>query len=255
MLPIQVLRMRNAGGGVPFNPLALSIYTKIVDWWEGNETSGTSAIGLHAGLDGTYVNMVLNQPPIAAGLDVCVESTADGRVSVPYDSALTLTGNFAVMSWINRGACTDLTPALVWKSTGDDASYLVNYALYLYSVGGYVPVFLVTTAANAAVQVIGTTGTTIGVPYLIIGNRIGSNLELFMNSVSEGTVGGSTSCRTGTQGLYSGRTEGFVSQYRYVGYLGSRAVFSDALTSDERTYLWNGGNGITYAALKAAAGF
>ncbi len=238
------------GGGGPTNPYAVSIWAKLVAWYEHSETSGTTMVDSHAGFDGTYnIPFALNQPALAAGLSPCVDFQAtQSNGIVPHASALDLAATYAVMSWIQR--TTDAQPTfskILWKPTslvdGRGTYYLS------YEPGGTNIRFRFNSGSNYY----DATGGTIAIntPYCIIGNKLTTGSELYVNNALVGSQASGGAPDVASFNLIQGSSP---SNDGMIGYYGPTALFNSSLTTDEIDYLYSGGNGVNYSTLKTESG-
>ena len=239
-----------SGGGGDLDPNAVSVWPKIVAWYEHSETSGSTMVDSHGSLNGFYTGgITLGAAPIATGLGACINVTASSAYTeVNYDSALDLPATHAFMCWFRR--TTDSQPTfakILWKPTdvflGKGTYYLGyepsgNTLRYRFNSGG--DYYDATTSPIA-------NNTT----YMAIGNKLETGSDLYLN----GSLGGSqasggtpdtqnTALRQGSSGSGDGM----------IGYLGPTALFNAPLTTDEIAYLYAGGAGVKYATLKAQSG-
>jgi hypothetical protein len=255
MKPFSILRLRNpSSSGV--NPTALSIYNKIVAWWERNEPSGTTMTDAHSNaLNGTYSGLTVNQTGLAANLDKSVTYPAGNNYAEVADNALLKpTGDLSCMVWVKRNGTQGNFPKLMWKPGGTKASGQANYLLQQdnFSNGGKV-IFRV-TISGANYDAMSTTALANATPYFIVGNRAGITSYIYINGVQEGTATiPNSALSTATDTLRFGY-HGSAGD-PWVGSQDQAALFNDDLSSAEIAYLYNGGAGISYATLKAAAGF
>jgi hypothetical protein len=240
----------SAGSVGPTNPYAVSIWAKLVAWYEHDETSGTTMVDSHGGLDGTYTSpFVLNQAALAPGLSNCVEfTTSNGAGQVPADPLLNLGTTYAVMSWISR--TTNSQPSfskILWKPTdtlGGRGTYYLSY-----ETSGTQIRFRFNSSSNYY----DATGGSIAIntTYCIIGNKLTTGSELYVNNSMVGSQASGGAPDTSVSDLYQGSSG---SSDGMIGYYGPTALFSAPLTTDEIDYLYSGGNGVNYATLKTESG-
>lgn len=234
------------------DPDALSIYNKIIAWWEHDETSGTTLVDKHTGgYDGTYSGSItLNQAALASGLAVCSRYTANTAASlVPNDSALGPTADYALMVWFKRDGAQAANAKILWKPTDPATGQGTYYLQYTNASGKLLARF---NSGGSYYDITGATTIADATTYQAIFNKNTTGSELFLNNASDGTqASGGAADFSGSYGVYQGEVNGSDG---FVGYYSATALFDAPLTLAERTYLYAGGNGITYAALAAAAG-
>jgi hypothetical protein len=242
--------------GVAANPTALSIYNKIAGWWELDETSGTTINDAHTNaLHGTVTApYTLNETPLSANTGAAIALQAStSNISIPDNAALDITGAVSVMQWVKRDGPQSgaAFPKLMWKTGVNDVAGQGNYQLFYYR--DTEEVWFRVTAGGSNSNVISPSMSN-GTTYQYIGVRNGTTLNLYRNGSLDATAAGpSGSLDTGTGPLVSGYHA--TSNDPFNGWLGQQAVFNGALDATEVAYLYNSGAGISYAALKTAAGF
>lgn len=236
-------------------PVAASIYNKIVGWWELDETSGTTVNDAHTNaLHGTSSGLTVNQAGLAANLGKSyVFPSGNNYINIPDAAVLDITGAVSVMVWCKRNGALGNFPKLLWKSGVNDAGGQANYMLQHNNYGGGAVAFRVTASStNYDVETAGTMADA--TVYQYIGTRNGTSMKIYQNGSlsNSNTSGPSGSLNTGSGPIRCGYN-GFAGD-PWVGTHGQMAVFSGELTASEVAYLYNSGAGISYAALKAAAG-
>lgn len=241
-------------GGGAVDPTALSIYNKIVAWWDH---SGSVAPLADSGSGGyTQVSAggagttTADSTAIASGLGTCIHANNSGMIlNAAHATALNLNNDFSIMQWFQRDAGPQPTfPKLLGKYT-DEANGKATYALFVNTSTNKV-IFRFNSAGNYY-DATGATSISSGVTYCAIGTKLTTGSEFYLNNALDATQASGGTPDTGTSALRNGAVVGNDS---LVGYFSVAALFSPALTSTERAYLYNSGNGVSYAALAAAAG-
>jgi hypothetical protein len=248
----------SSGSGGGASPVAFAIYSKIVGWWELDETSGTVVTDAHSnGLNGTYTGATLNQSPILTNLGKSVSFTANtNKISIPHNALLAQVENMACMVTVKRNGTQGNFPKLLWKTGVNDAGGQANYMIQQdnFSNGGKA-IFRVTSGTtNTDVMSAGSLADATA--YQLIGMRKGTLMTIWKNGALDGTntSGPTGALAIGASGpLCVGAATG--TGDAWIGGVDQFAVFSNYLTPPEVAYLWNGGAGVSYATLKAAAGF
>lgn len=251
MIPGIMAQRRHVSGGTG-DPVALSMYNKIVGWWERDELSGTTMVDAHTnGLNGTYSGGVLGSTPIPS------LGSAVNRTGAPaaYDEVLNnplldLPGNLTVSSWIFTGPAGQPSPNHNIFSKTDDVS-ATNFRLFRDINLGR-PRFAVTiggVAYTAAASMFTSTNQKVH----LLGMRNGAEVAIYRDGSMAGSVAipGGAVLDTTTSPLRAGNSGGMSGMQAHYD---QSIVFNDALTADEIDMLYNSGNGITYLALKALAG-
>lgn len=239
--------------------LARSIFLKIIAWWERDETSGTTMVDAHINaLDGTYSGLTVNQTGLAADLDKAVVFPAGNNYAeVAHSAQLCPMFSMACMVWVKRNGVQGNFPKLMWKPGDVHASGHATYMLQQdnFANAGKVTFRVTSSAGSVNVDVTSTTALADATPYLIIGNRTNNETAIWINATKEnssttvGTIGASMSTEALRFGYHGAAAD------NWVGSQDQAALFKDYLTPAEIALLYNAGAGISYATLKAAAGF
>lgn len=240
--------------------LAVSIYSKIVGWWELDEPSGTAVSDSHTNaLHGTSSGMTVNQSALGANLGKAYASaTTTSYVDIPHASALSLTGALSVLAWTSFSNGTAYYPKLLWKRGVDDLSGRANYYLGRDNIdNGGKAVFRV-SASSTNYSVLTASALSNSTPYMLVGTRNGQTLRIYVNGALSNTnssgPAGALSTSSGSGGSIRCGYAGDTTRDPIIGTLDQRAVFNAELTAAEIAYLFSGGAGMSYAALAAAAG-
>jgi hypothetical protein len=249
----MLLRAMMAQGSGAADATALAIYNKIVAWWDHSGTGG-ELLDSHTGgynetVAGTYT---AGSAAVASGLGTSIATNIASRFNAAHAAALDLNNDFSVMQWFKRasGASQPSFPKLIGKYT-DVANGKATYLLFINestkkmmfrfnSGGGYYDATGATTLADSTA-------------YLAIGSKLTTGSELYLNNVLDGSQASGGAPDTASDELRNGASSS-TNNDCLIGNFAPAALFSPALTSTERAYLWNGGNGVSYATLKAAAG-
>lgn len=250
MLPFRVMRM-GATGGSSVDPDALSIYNKIVSWWEHATDASTALLDSHTGgrnLTATG-SFSYGQAALAAGLPTCTKfNSTSSHMDALHASALNLGSSYSVMTWIKRDGAQAAFAKIIAKHTVSAEGKGTYYLFYQNSTGKLWGRF---TSANVNYDITGATSLANLTPYQVIFNKNTTGSELFLNNVSDGTQASGGTPDVGGNNVVQGSID---STDGFVGFCGGFAVFSSPLTTAERTYLYNGGTGVSYATLKTASG-
>lgn len=247
--------------GVKLNTVseAVSIWPKIIGWWERDETSGTTMLDSHTNaLHGTY-NLILpskiDEAPLATNIGRAVkyDSTTGSYTEVADNAHLKPTGNLSVMLWAKRnGAQADTFPKLVWKPSLNNAGGQANYMLSYVSSTNKLSWRVTVGGVNQTIEQSGSMADMTS--YFIVGNRAGSALDLYLNaSLDNSAVIASGAADTSTQALRHGYY-GFSALDKWNGWQDQTAIFNEVLTQAEIDYIYNGGAGVSYATMKADSG-
>lgn len=248
MMIIDPYRYGSGGGSV--DPTALAIYNKIVAWWEHDETSGTTMVDKHGGRNGTYSGSItLNQSALASGLAPCARFTANTSAGVvPQDAALNFGTTYAVMVWFKRDGVQAANAKIIVRPTDVPNGRATYYLQYTNASGKLLARF---NSGSSYYDITGATTIADATTYQAIFNKNTTGSDLYVNNALDGSQASGGTPDTSSNSVYHGEMAGSDG---FIGYYSATAGFSAPLDSTERTYLYNSGNGISYAALKAAAG-
>lgn len=230
------------------DPLAVSAYAKLVLWYETQEGGGATAVEEFAANNGTYTGVSsysYGSPPVGAGIQYNLSSGS--HMATASVTATLVDNNFTVCQWFYA---TD--------TSTDQDFFSRNPGLTATKGAGGSTGKIVVSGGGGRAALVSTNNYPLNAWSWLVYSFDGSgNDAIYVNNVEEDTaagqpaldpvgsanflVGGSPSS---AKGFGRGNT-GAVSQF---------IVFAPALTSDERTFLYNGGAGRTFAEFQAMAG-
>jgi hypothetical protein len=220
----------------------MSLLTDLVAHWKLDEESGTR-VDSHGSSDLTDNNTVLyeagkfgNAAALVNANSEYLSSTDNAALSVPSNQSFTFTLWFKAATFVNSG--------LLGKATGFTASSTEYY---------------LTSASSSIVRIIASDGTTVvttsitglslsaGTWYFLAGwyDSVAQTLNLQLDNgtpVSQACVNGSQDL---SSGFAIGRV-GAVAGFSFNGAIDSVSFWKRVLTSDERTALYNSGDGLDY---------
>jgi hypothetical protein len=234
---------------------AVSIWAKIIGWWERDEVSGTTMLDSHTNaLHGTYSGLTVNQSPLATNLGKSVTfPVGNNYADVPDNALLKPTGNLSAMIWIKRnGVQAADFPKLLWKPALNNVGGHANYQFCYEKSSGLA--FFRVNISGAYNSSYSTTTIADATTYFLTGTKLGTSLKMYLNANLEGTITtGSGAIDTVGESLRWGYKI-LPDKDNWVGSQDQTAVFNDALTQAEITYLYNGGAGVSYAQMKSDSG-
>lgn len=225
----------------------MSLLDSLISYWKLDEASG-NAIDAH----GTNTLTANNAPGSSAGI-IGTARTFNGTnqfFSVANNSALQ-SGNasFSLQAWVNFDTlATDQMLAGKWRISFNNREYRLIF------VGSQNRLFFqVSSAGDAAQSAIASNfgPLSTGAWYHVVGwydsanQQIGISLNGVVNTASHtiGVFSGGANFRIGVSDDQSIFTDGLIDEV---------AFWKRALTADERTSLYNGGNGLSYDDFAAA---
>ena len=237
------------------NATAISIYNKIVSWWERDEAAGSTIMfdrHINA-LHGTYTGLTPGAAGMTANLGKSVTFPAGNNYAdVPNNALLNITGDVSISLWAKRNGVQGNFPKLMWKPT-DTVNGKGTYQLFQdnFSNGGRVA-FRV-NIAGAYYNVSDPTPLADATVTHFIGSRTGTSLDIWKNGVQVATAGSipSGALDTAANSMRWGYVVG--AGDIWIGGQDQAIVFSPSLTNSEKLYINNTNLGISYAALRAAA--
>lgn len=239
-------------GGGSIDPIAVSLWAKLTDYWNLDESSGSYANGIsarHLTRNGT----VATRTGPAGGADVAPDFTPGGGYAWTADAADLRWGNrdFALWAWLLcDGAATTRIPISKWNAQSGNR----EHSIYVYSGGVGIQYYnlsgvyksldfsasLVPSWTFVYIEQNRTSGLLQG---RINGSPTGvSTTDAVISSNSDFLVSG----LIGSGGSVDFKHDGGVSR------VGMAA--GTVLTDDEQAYLYNGGAGKTWQQIKADAG-
>lgn len=239
------------------DPTALSIYNKLAEWWSLESLVGGTLVGQHAGT----VLTRLNAPVIATGKvgnGIDFESSSQQGLYLDTGSP---PGNYISSS--STSACLWFKPeslsagqSLFSIATRDNVNgQFRRLNLHIGTDGKLVAMagngtsLFTTTTANAA-----STGNWSFIQGDVVpGGSIRGRIDNGTWSSASGPASSVTTNLGIRVGLNRRSSDGY-GEFFADGVADEVALFDDKLTNDEWDYIYNGGNGMDYATLKAAAG-
>ena len=237
------------------NPTAAAIYAKITEWWSMEALTGGTLVGLHNGMSLSRRNApVLAAGKIGNGIDF--EATASQGLYADANPPG------------SRSATTPMTWGGWYKPESLTASSIVNVAVRDSTNGNQRRLNLFLDAAGKLIVMAGN-GTTLfqtttanavgaGVFHFLQGEVVpGGQLRARIDNGAWSAVTGPATLPSSNLGMRMGmnrRSSDGVSEFFADGVLDEVFLLDAELTADEWAYLYNGGAGRSYTALKAAAG-
>lgn len=246
MSPGFLAHVTQSGGGGP-DPDAVSIWSKLVSWYQENESTLSSGSTLTDAISGYNLSVTKSGASSVSGNSGPAISWSGGSyapASTVYTAQMPTTGDFAYLIWVNTTA-SNASNDVIFGATyaGSGVAIAMNNAT--------TPTFYV-SSTNTAVDA--TNVINDGSWHLLIGQRHGGYIELSVdNGAVNQTAYASTNSITYSQSkvALSARSPGGDA---WVGTSQHAMIFNAALTTSEINYLWNGGAGRSYAGLKADSG-
>lgn len=238
------------------NPVAASIYAKIVAWWERDELTGIAMLDKHIkGLHGTYQGVLPGQAALADNLPAsALWDDPSDYARVLNDNALNLPGDFSCLLWVKRTGGSAQYPKLMWKPAINLSTGRANYLFQQDNVSGGGKIVFRVSADTTDYDAISTSALRVGTTMCLIGTRSGTNLSISVNGAREHTtaLASGLSIATSSSDLRWGNYND--ARDPFIGQQGQTAIFSPSLTEEEEAYIYNSGAGRSYDQLKKLSG-
>lgn len=237
---------------------ASSILKKLVSWWARDEASGTVMLDSHTyGQHGTYSGVTLGAAALATNLGAAVTFPSSGTpyAEVPDSNVIKPTGDLACMVWGKRvGAQAASFPKLAWKPGSNKIGGYANYLLQIDNPTAGGKVMGRVTSGTTQYDALSSASLADGVVKCYVVQREQTVVALYENSAlqnSVSTLGASAALSVSTNPLrfgYHGATND-----KFIGVQSAAALFWDSLTDAELIYLYNEGDGRSYAQVVSDA--
>lgn len=244
---INMVEISGIFGEAGVSPYA-SLYQDIIGYWKLDSTSGPRYDFISGSnlVESNTVDSVPGKYENAAHFRALNSASLQGAA----DRAILSMGDndFTIAAWVNLSELpTNRLMGIVSKddnTTG--ANSAVEYAMYTNSSDGHLFRFLVSNSTNAAIAAASTFGIpTTGSWHFVVGwhDSVADTINIQVNNGVVDSTSYSDGCSDETgifrigKGLGSGRY--------LTGSVDEVGFWRRVLTSDERTLLYNSGNGIT----------
>lgn len=218
--------------------------TNLVSVWELEEASGTRNDS-HGTNHLTDVNTVTQG---TGKVNNCATFTAANfeQLQITTNSSLEVSGSFTIAAWVKLATLATSGVAAKWSIGGSEEYYLA-YA------HGYGWNFAVRDSGNTTTSsVIHASGVaSTGTWYFITGiyDQTGPTIYVNVNAGTRSSAAGPATARTSDRNFSLGSFEDPVD-LPLNGDLDQVVFFKRAITTGEETTLYNGGNGLSYAAMQ-----
>ena len=206
-----------------------------VAYWPLDETSGTTAFDLAAGLNhATYAGtFALNQAGLRADGNPCA-LLSSGNTGLPYNASLN-PKQFSVECWVNASSisASQYLVSLQDRTTGDRLGYALQRN---NGNGGFQFTYGIPGNKNATIM--STTTITVGNVYYVVATYDGTTIKLYVNGTLESSAAATYVPATASQpgfgiGSRNGNTTGPT-------YMQDVALYTHALTATEIQYHYTG---------------
>ncbi len=252
------------------NPLAVSIYSKAIVWYEMDDIIGSpppDLVDLHGGgaydlsINSSYSGTTQQLATLRSGgtFSTAFTVSANGFVISPPDFINDISGavDHSVVAWYKPRA-SNPTGFIISQSGGGGFGFNnATNAQWSYYLNAGVPTSEWQFGALGAAQDTSSTlhvvsGTTYFLGYTK--NTIAKTVDHYTNGALQNTAAYVTEPTGGTQQITAVGQLGYFTTLGATGGTQSIAAFLGALTAAEHNYLYNAGIGRSWAQVKAAAG-
>lgn len=246
-------------GGVVVDPTALSIYNKLAngDWWSC-ENATSPMVGRHKSTPASKIGAGATSA-VAGKVNNCIDTTPDAIYRVTTGGPLPYTpasgSTYAAGMWVNPDSLSTPVPFVLASAT-DINAYARILQMILLSTGAFKARAGNSTSsfwdADSA-----TGAVTTGAWYFLQAERGTNYVRCRVNNGSwVQTAITANQAPTSSQAItMGGDYNGVTHSNQYNGRYDEAFCMQNVLTNTEWDYLYNSGAGISYDALKAAAGF
>lgn len=227
---------------------AVDLKTDLVSWWSLDETSGTR-YDSHGTNDLTTVSASYATGKVGNAADL--ERDSSNYLQAADSDSLSMTStDFTFAAWVNTESFGTESRAILTKYT--TAGNQREYELSLNTSN--IPALIISTDGIGFTIVSGASALSNGAWYFVVGWFTTSNnyayLQTNLGSVTSENIFGTA--YSGTAAFAIGRRAGGSSWFD--GLIDEVAIWKRALSTGERTWLYNSGNGRAYSELAAAGG-
>lgn len=223
----------------------MSLLTNLVAHWKLNEASGTR-FDSHGSNDLTDNNTVTSSTgklgdaaSFASASFEYLSRSDNADLSLGTDQA------FSIAGWYKAAADPGFTgrPLIVKRGGSLNSS---EYALWFPNTGYNFEFQVGNGSSNASVQSVAGVGTTAWVFFVAWHDPVSDTLNLQINNGTVQSIAWSSGTQNTSSNFAIGRDLGGWTGAYWNGLIDSVSFWKRTLTSDERTELYNSGNGLDY---------
>lgn len=209
--------------------------TNLIAWWTLNETSGNRAdshTGEHTAADNNTVTYDTGKISNAAKF---TRTNSEYLLVTDHDD-FDVTGAFSIGCWVKSSAAAANSDTAIFTK-GDGAAYGIHFA-GTAGANDHKIYFVI----NAGIRATGTTVFNDNTWHFIIVVYNLTTAKIYVDNSEDGTGNYSSAVTATADNLTVGKR---AAQY-YDGLCDELFMYSKALDADERTWLYNSGDGRTY---------
>jgi Concanavalin A-like lectin/glucanases superfamily len=209
-----------------------SLLTGLTAYWPMNETGNNNRVDSVGGL--------VLAPTGTMSHDTGKKSNAakfsgTSYLSTASNAALNFSGAFTIAFWLYQPTLTDSYPVAKAASGFGSYAYIVSHLIP--NTRFYI---------NSGLRASGTAVMSSVTWYLVVAVYTGSAAAIYLNNTLDVSTAYSSNGGTSTDSLTIGAGPAGASPVGANTLIDELGFWSRALTSDERTALYNGGAGVTY---------
>jgi len=254
-----LVRLEPTTNKVAFEPLTIDLLTNLVSVWELDETSAGAVVDSHGSNNGTNVGCTINQAGVTNLTPAYSYNGTTDFIYIP--AACKLTSTFTVSMWIyptswSTGTYVGVFGGESFGATGNNG----GIALGLHSNDAmYFDIYSSTTRYAIKTSIASMPATSSWTH--VVMTYDGTDMALYYNnSLAEPDaavpynpleIGSHTISWAGTDGgksLCLGASYRSTARWEFQGTIDQCAMWSRAISSDERTALYNSGGGLAYSS-------
>jgi hypothetical protein len=244
------------------DPAAVSIWPKLVAWWELDETKIVTAIDQHIhGFNATYSGsegQISSAATIRSGgaSSILFNGNSYALCSNNTDAYILGAQDHAVFAWYRPQGVAAFSRLISSYDSGSAPSSTKNDQFGLYADATFhIGSQWRYSSSSIGQNCVSTRTLAADVNYFLGYNKDTANkaVHFFVNNVSEAPVAYANEPTGTSLPQQISQLKGQTTQQAH-GALQGMMIFSAQLTDDEINYLWNGGAGRSYASFKAASG-
>lgn len=234
------------------NPILLA---NLVSFWELEEASG-SRVDAHGSNHLTDVNTV-TQSPGKVG-NAAQFTAANGEyLSIADNAALSMTDtDFAIAGWVRLNTKANEVIAAKYRTNTNSREYLLYYAASDGATQRFIFIVSANGISTAAVVANNFGEPATGTWYFVVAwhDSVANTINIQINNGTANSTAHTTGVFNGTDDFRIGALYASSPIYFWDGRIDQLGIWKRTLTATEKTWLYNSGNGRSYAEVAAYTG-
>lgn len=230
----------------------MALTTSLVACWELEEASGTRN-------DAHGTNHLTDNNTVTSGTGKVATAASFARAN---QESLTITDNaalsmgdidFTIAAWVNRASSVDAGVVSKWDIPGSKREYV-------FDIESSIATFYVSPDGSSSTSITASTFGDLGTSawrYVICWHDATANtINICVNDGAVDSTAHTTGVLDSTATFYLGSLNDLTGNgFSLDGLLDQVCIWKRVLTSGERTSMYNGGSGLSYAAMSGAVAF